>query len=155
TREHLALLELLGVQRGIIALTKCDLVDAEQLELVHLDVAELVEPTFLARAPVIAVSTRTGQGVAELQNELVAAAQKLPVREKQGVRFRLPIDRAFSPSGQGTVVTGTVWRGAVHVGDTLELLPEATPVRIRRLQSQGADVATVSAGERAAINLAG
>jgi len=155
TREHLAVLELLGVRHGLVALTKCDLVDDEQLELVHLEVAELVEPTFLAEAPVIATSTRTGLGIAELQQAFVATAQQLPVRATDDPRFRLPIDRVFSPSGQGTIVTGTVWRGTARVGDTLQLLPAETRVRIRRLQSQGVDVDTVSAGERAAINLAG
>ncbi len=155
TREHLAVLELLGVRRGVVALTKCDLVDDEQLELVHLEVAELIEPTFLAGASVIATSTRTGLGIAELQQAFVATAQQLPVRATDDPRFRLPIDRVFSPSGQGTIVTGTVWRGTARVGNTLDLLPGSTPVRIRRLQSQGVDVDIVSAGERAAINLAG
>ena len=155
TREHLALLKLLGVPRGMIALTKCDLVDAEQLEMVHLEVAELVEGTFLFAAPVIEISTRTGQGVADLQRALVEVAQPLPVHATQDSRFRLPIDRVFSPSGQGTVVTGTVWRGTARVGDILDSLPLTTPVRIRRLQSQGVDVESVEAGQRAAINLAG
>jgi len=155
TREHLAVLELLGVRHGLIALTKCDLVGDEQLEMVHLDVAELVEPTFLARAPVISTSTRTGLGIAELMQAFISIARKLPIRAANDSRFRLPIDRVFSPSGQGTVVTGTVWRGIARVGDTLHLFPAATSVRVRRLQSQGVDVDTVSAGERAAINLAG
>lgn len=155
TREHLALLELLGVKRGIIALTKCDLADDEQLEMVQLEVAELLEPTILAYAPVVKVSTRTGLGIAELQAALIQAAQSLPVRKTDDPRFRMPIDRVFSPSGTGTVVTGTVWRGTAKVGDTLQLLPSAEPVRIRRLQSQGVDVDSVAAGERAAMNLAG
>ncbi|HUE14347.1 MAG TPA: selenocysteine-specific translation elongation factor [Planctomycetaceae bacterium] len=155
TREHLAVLELLGVRLGLVALTKCDLVDDEQLELVHLEVAELVEPTFLARAPVIATSARTGLGIVELQQAFVEIARQVPIRATGDSRFRLPIDRVFSPSGQGTIVTGTVWRGTARVGDTLDLLPASTPVRIRRLQSQGVDVDIVSAGERAAINLPG
>jgi selenocysteine-specific elongation factor len=155
TREHLAVLELLGVRRGLVVLTKCDLADEEQMELVRLDVAELIEPTFLARAPVISTSTRTGFGIAELKQALLAVAQPLPARSGCDPRFRLPIDRVFSPSGQGTVVTGTVWRGQARGGDTLQLLPARTPVRIRRLQSQGGDVDVVTAGQRAAINLAG
>ena len=155
TREHLAVLELLGVRDGLIALTKCDLVDDEQLEMVHLEIAELVERTFLARAPLILTSTRTGLGIAELKQAFVLTARQLPIRVTDESRFRLPIDRVFSPSGQGTVVTGTVWLGTARVGDTLHLLPEATSVRVRRLQSQGVDVDAVSAGERAAINLAG
>ena len=155
TREHLALLELLGVQNGIVALTKCDLADNEQLELVELEIAELIAGTFLETAPWIRVSTRTMHGIAELKNALIAAAKSSPLRPTGDSRFRLSIDRAFSPAGQGAVVTGTVSRGTAHVGDTLHLLPYATSVRIRRLQSQGADVEYVAAGERAAINLVG
>ncbi len=155
TREHLALLELLGVPRGVIALTKCDLVDDQQLQMVHLEVAELAERTFLARAPVIEISTRTGLGVAELLLALIEVAHPLPVRATDNSPFRMPVDRVFSPSGQGTVVTGTVWCGTARAGDILHLLPSAEPVRIRRLQSQGVEVETVAAGQRAAINLAG
>lgn len=155
TREHVALLELLRVPRGVIAITKCDLVDVEQLELVHLEVAELVEPTFLASAPVIETSTRTGLGITEVALALAEAARPLPVHAINDARFRLPIDRVFTSSGQGTVVTGTVWRGSARVGDALHLLPSERPVRVRRLQAQGAEVEVIAAGERAAINLAG
>lgn len=155
TREHLAVLDLLGIRTGVIAITKCDLADDEHLELVHLEVAQLVEPTCLAQAPVIRVSTQSGLGVEAVRQALVDAARHSPLRPTADPRFRLPIDRAFSPAGQGAVVTGTVWRGTARVGDTLLVLPDATPVRIRRLQSQGADVESVSAGQRAAVNLAG
>ena len=155
TREHLALLELLGIRRGVIAITKCDLVDEEHLGLVELEVGELVADTFLESAPRLRVSAHTGSGVEILRRELVATAQNSPARPMSDQRFRLPIDRAFSPAGQGAVVTGTVWRGTARVGDTLHLLPAGEEVRIRRLQSQGKDVECVSAGERAAINLAG
>ncbi len=155
TREHLAVLELLGIRTGVIAITKCDLADDEQLELVQLDVAELVEPTSLAQAPVIRVSSESGLGVEEVRQALVDAASHSPLRPTDDPRFRLPVDRAFSPAGQGAVVTGTVWRGTARVGETLLVLPQATTVRIRRLQSQGADVETVTAGQRAAVNLAG
>jgi selenocysteine-specific elongation factor len=155
TREHLALLELLGIRRGVIAISKCDLADEEQLELVELEVAELVSSTFLAEAPRIRVSMRNSQGIEELKSALVASVRSSPARATDDPRFRLPIDRAFSPAGQGAVVTGTVWQGTARVGETLHLLPHATPVRIRRLQSQGADVERIAAGERAAINLVG
>lgn len=155
TREHLALLELLGVRRGVIAITKCDLADKEQLELVNLEVDELVESTFLAEMPRIEVSIPTRQGIAEVRQALIDTARSSPVRPTNDPRFRLPIDRAFSATGQGAVVTGTVWRGTARVGDTLQLLPDAAMVRVRRLQSQGVDVEQVSAGERAAINLVG
>jgi selenocysteine-specific elongation factor len=155
TREHLALLELLGIRRGVIAISKCDLADNEQLELVDLEVDELVASTFLADAPRLKVSTQTAQGVAELKAALIEAALRSPDRAVADHRFRLPIDRAFSLTGQGAVVTGTVWRGTAKVGDKLHLLPSATLVRIRHLQSHGADVEQVSAGERAAVNLVG
>jgi selenocysteine-specific elongation factor len=155
TREHLALLELLGVRRGVVAITKCDLADEEQLDMVELEIAELVATTFLAGAPRIRVSTHLGHGVEEVRQAIVDAAVSAPARRTDDSRFRLPVDRAFSATGQGAVVTGTVWRGAARVGDTLQLLPEGVPVRVRRLQSQGADVERVTVGERAAINLVG
>ncbi|MBL8851007.1 MAG: selenocysteine-specific translation elongation factor [Planctomycetaceae bacterium] len=155
TREHLALLELLGIRRGVIAISKCDLADDEQLEMVDLEVDELVSSTFLADAPRLRVSTQTGEGIAELKTALMEAALQSPARAAGDRRFRLPIDRAFSLTGQGAVVTGTVWRGTARVGDKLQILPAATLVRIRQLQSQGSDVDQVSAGERAAMNLVG
>jgi selenocysteine-specific elongation factor len=155
TREHLALLELLGVERGVVAVTKCDLAGEEHLGLVALDVEELVADTFLAHAPRIEVSAQSGKGIAEVKHAIVESARSSPIRPNADPRFRLPIDRAFSATGQGAVVTGTVRRGTARVGDALHLLPEMAPVRVRRLQSQGADVEQVSAGERAAINLAG
>jgi selenocysteine-specific elongation factor len=155
TREHLALLELLGVRRGVIAISKCDLANEELLELVEMETAELVATTFLAGAPRIRVSAQAGTGIEELQQALIGAALSSEPRAANDPRFRLPIDRAFSPAGQGAVVTGTVWGGTARVGETLHLLPAGEPVRVRRLQSQGKDVESVSAGERAAINLVG
>jgi selenocysteine-specific elongation factor len=155
TREHLALLELLGVRRGIIAISKCDLANDELLELVEMEITELVAASFLANAPRIRVSAQAGTGIDELRRALIAAALSSEPRATSDPRFRLPIDRAFSPAGQGAVVTGTVWRGTARVGETLHLLPAGEPVRIRRLQSQGKDVESVTAGERAAINLVG
>ena len=155
TREHLALLELLGVKRGVIAISKCDLATEELLELVELEIAELVAPTFLCSAPRIRVSAQAGMGIDTLRRALIAAALSSEPRPTSDPRFRMPIDRAFSPAGQGAVVTGTVWRGSARVGETLQLLPAGEPVRIRRLQSQGKDVDCVVAGERAAINLVG
>lgn len=155
TREHVALLELLGVRRGVIAISKCDLADDEHLDIVDLEIADLVAPTFLAEAPRLRVSTQTGQGIPALKAALISAAIQAPDRTGGDRRFRLPIDRAFSLAGQGTVVTGTVWRGRANVGDKLHLLPSATLVRVRRLQSQGADVEHVTAGQRAAVNLVG
>lgn len=155
TREHLALLDLLGVRRGVIAISKCDLADDEQLELVELEVADLLAASPLAAAPRLRVSAHAGVGIEELRRALIAAARSSPERPRNEERFRLPIDRAFSPAGQGAVVTGTVWRGTARVGDTLQVLPAKETVRIRRLQSQGKDVEIVSAGDRAALNLVG
>jgi selenocysteine-specific elongation factor len=115
----------------------------------------LVAPTFLRDAPRIRVSVKSGSGVTAIRDAIVEAARSSPARATYDSRFRLPVDRAFSATGQGTVVTGTVWRGTARVGDTLHLLPNKAPVRIRRLQSQGTDVEQVTAGERAAVNLAG
>lgn len=155
TREHLAVVELLGIKRGVVAITKCDLADEEQLELVELEVSELVEKSFLATAPRVRVSAHTGQGIEDLRRLLINTADVVPNREADDSRFRLPIDRAFSPQGQGAVVTGTVSKGTAGVGDTLHLLPAGQSVRIRRLQSQGKETASVTAGERAAVNLTG
>jgi selenocysteine-specific elongation factor len=155
TREHLSVLELLGVQHGVVAITKCDLADDEQLEMVEMEIDELVAPTFLHDAPRIRVSVKSGSGAGDVRQAIVNAARSSPARATEDPRFRLPVDRAFSATGQGAVVTGTVWRGTARVGDTLHILPGKVPVRIRRLQSQGADVGQVTAGERAAVNLAG
>jgi selenocysteine-specific elongation factor len=155
TREHLSVLELLGVRRGVVAITKCDLVDEEQLEMVEMEIAELVATTFLRCAPRIRVSVKLGSGVDEIRQAISQTARLSPARPIDDSRFRLPIDRAFSAQGQGAVVTGTVWRGIARSGDTLHLLPANVPVRVRRLQSQGADTEQVSSGERAAVNLAG
>src|SRR3954468_21583248 len=107
TREHLAVLQLLGVRRGVIAITKCDLADQEQLGLVNLEIDELVEPTFLAGAPRLEVSVQMRQGITELRQALINTASYSPIRPNDDPRFRLPIDRAFSATGQGAVVTGT------------------------------------------------
>jgi selenocysteine-specific elongation factor len=155
TREHLALLEMLGVERGVIAISKCDLADEEQLQLVEMELEELVAATFLRQAPRIRVSAHSGSGIQQLREALIECATAPSARTTNDLRFRLPIDRSFSPAGQGAVVTGTVWRGTTKVGDTLQLQPAGEMVRIRRLQAQGTDVESVSAGERAAINLVG
>jgi selenocysteine-specific elongation factor len=155
TREHLALLEMLGVQRGVIAISKCDLADEEHLELVEMEVDELVGNTFLADSKRIRISAHTGLGIEQLKTALIECASASSARPSTEARFRMPIDRSFSPAGQGAVVTGTVWQGTAKIGDTLELQPAGEVVRIRRMQAQGKDVDRVSAGERGAINLVG
>jgi selenocysteine-specific elongation factor len=154
TREHLAILELLGVRPGAVVLSKADLVDPEWLELVRDDVhAELADTAFGA-APIVATSTVTGQGMAELRALLQQAALNVQERSTADL-FRLPIDRVFTVRGTGTVVTGTVWSGQLQVEDAVRLLPSGISARVKGLQQQGAAVTRICAGERAAIALAG
>lgn len=154
TREHLAILSLLALNGGVVALTKCDLADDEWLELVESDVRDAVRGTPLALAPIVRTSATTGLGLDELRQSLASAARVLPRREDDDI-FRLPIDRAFSVRGTGTVVTGTVWSGTVHVEDTVMLQPGGREVRVRGVQSHGHDVPSTGPATRAAIALAG
>ncbi len=154
TREHLDICELLGVRRGLVALTKRDLVDDEWLAMVTADVAAEVAGTFLAGAPVVACSTRSGAGLDELRAALAAAVDQVPPREATGV-FRLPIDRVFTVKGFGTIVTGTVLGGAVALGDELAVLPGGLTARVRGIEVHGDAVERAVAGHRAAINLGG
>jgi selenocysteine-specific elongation factor len=154
TREHFDICRLLGVKRGVIALTKTDLVDADTLELVRLETEDFVKGSFLEGAPVLPVSATTGVGLAELKHALQSSA--LHIGDTQGGRyFRLPIDRSFAVKGFGTVVTGTLISGHVAVGDEVELLPERTLLRVRGLQTGGKPVERAEAGQRTAVNLAG
>ena len=154
TREHLDICELLGVRRGLVALTKRDLVDDEWLAMVTADVAAEVAGTFLAGAPVIACSTRSGAGLDELRAAIAAAVDQIPPREATGV-FRLPIDRVFTVKGFGTIATGTVLGGAVAIGDELAVLPGELTARVRGIEVHGAAVDRAVAGHRAALNLGG
>ncbi|MGE5194839.1 MAG: selenocysteine-specific translation elongation factor [Deltaproteobacteria bacterium] len=154
TREHLEIMDLLGVSAGVIAVTKIDLVDPDFLELVKAEVGEQVRGTFLEGAPIVPVSSQTGAGIDRLKEALVQVARE---REwsSRGELFRMPIDRVFSIAGHGTVVTGSVMGGEVRAGDTLELLPGQAPVRVRSVQSHGELVNESGARRRTAINLAG
>lgn len=154
TREHLAIVKLLGVSRGIVVLTKRDLVDAEWAALVAKDVRALLDGGPLAAAPIVEFSASTGDG----QDELVAAldAQLAGVGARAaGEPARLPIDRVFTMEGFGTVVTGTLWRGAIATGDALDLLPEGHNVRVRRVQVHGHTVERAVAGQRTAVAIHG
>lgn len=155
TREHLDVLDLLGVSGGVVVITKCDLVDDEWIEEVRNDIRDLVSGTTFEAAPIATCSTVTGEGVSDLRHTLVALAEGASLNRDQTGPFRISIDRSFSLAGHGTVVTGTVRRGTVATGDSLMLLPQRDRVRVRRLQRQGEDVDAVNAGDRAAINLAG
>jgi len=154
TREHLEICDLLGVRRGLVVLTKRDLVDADWLAMVKLDVREALVGTFLDGAPMIAVSTKTTEGLDDLRTAIAAAIDAMPPRATIGV-FRLPIDRVFTVKGFGTIVTGTILGGEVAVGDELHVLPERLSVRVRGIEVHGAAVEKAIAGHRAAINLGG
>jgi selenocysteine-specific elongation factor len=154
TREHFDICRLLQVEQGLVVITKADLVDDETLELVRLEVRELVEGSFLAGAPVVAVSARTGAGLDDLRALLVARGARVTHRRPDGAT-RLPIDRAFVMQGFGAVVTGTLISGRLHVDDELVLEPETTPVRVRGVQVHGTRSEEAVSGQRTAVNLGG
>jgi selenocysteine-specific elongation factor len=156
TREHLVILELLGVARGAVALSKVDCVDATRLRAVEAEVVSQLEHTSLRGAPVFRVNATAADdsGTVALQRHLHSAAAQLPVRSAEGL-FRLAVDRAFTLAGHGTVVTGTVFSGQVHAGDTLALLPSGLRVRVRSIHAQNRAAPSGRAGERCALNLAG
>ena len=154
TREHFDICRLLGVRKGLVVLTKKDLVDQELLQLVRSETAELAAGSFLEGAPIIAVSSRTGEGIEALKEALRATGLEVAARSADFVT-RLPIDRAFTMRGFGAVVTGTLIAGEIAEGDELELLPAGTRVRVRGVQVHGSSVARAYAGQRTAINLGG
>jgi selenocysteine-specific elongation factor len=154
TREHLHICELLQVTRGIVALTKADLVEPDWLEMVQADVAAALQGTFLEGAPVIPCSGTTGQGLPDLLAAIQAQAAHVEARRTEGI-LRLPIDRVFTIKGFGTVVTGTLWAGTLAVGDEVAVLPRDLRSRVRRLQVHGETVERVEAGQRTAVNLPG
>lgn len=155
TIEHLAILDLLEVPAGVVALTKVDLIDdPDWLELVTLDVSEALAGTVLARAPIIPVSARTGHGIETLKATLWQELQTVATRLDQG-RPRLPVDRVFSLSGFGTVVTGTLTGGRFHIGDSVEIQPAGLKGRIRGLQTHKTKLEVARPGSRVAINLTG
>ena len=154
TREHLDICDLLGVRRGLIALTKRDLVDDDWLALVTEEVRAAVAGTFLATAPIVPVSTRTGTGLDDLRTALGAIVDELPPREPTGV-FRLPVDRVFTVKGIGTIVTGTILGGAVATGDEVRVIPSGITARVRGIEVHQLPVERAVAGLRAAINLGG
>ena len=154
TREHLDILRLLGVRSGLVALTKCDMVDREWLELVTEEVRDFVAGSFLEGAPIVAVSSRSSAGLDQLRTELVQLATLADEKRREG-NFRLPVDRVFTVAGFGTVVTGTLLSGEIHVGDELELLPSGREGRVRGIQAHGTKSEQGQAGQRLAVNLQG
>ncbi|HYL63545.1 MAG TPA: selenocysteine-specific translation elongation factor [Candidatus Methylomirabilis sp.] len=154
TREHFDICRLLGVQRGVVALTKSDLLDSDMLELARLEAEEFLRGSFLERAPIVAVSAKTGAGLPELKKALHSVAMEVVAKDTARY-FRLPIDRAFAMKGFGTVVTGTLISGSVAAEDDVQLFPGGLRLRVRGVQSGGKSVARAIAGQRTAVNLAG
>jgi selenocysteine-specific elongation factor len=154
TREHLAILDLLKVSSGVVALTKSDLVDAEWLELVSADVSTTLDGTSLAGAPIIPVSARTGAGIPQLRTELDRVLAACPPRPDRG-RPRLSVDRVFTVAGFGTVVTGTLVDGSLSLGQEVALLPRELTARVRGLQTHKQKVERAVPGSRVAVNLSG
>jgi selenocysteine-specific elongation factor len=154
TREHFEICRMLGVQAGVIALTKADLVDPELLELVRLEVDEFTAGSFLENASKIPVSTVTGEGLADLRRDLESTARSIHEKNSSGW-FRLPIDRSFTINGFGTVVTGTLISGTLKPEQEVEVYPTGRRLRVRGLQVYGEPAKRAQAGERTAVNLAG
>src|SRR5262249_9860410 len=153
TREHFDICRLLGIRRGLIALTKADLVDREILDLARLEAEEFTADSFLEGAPVVPVSSLTGAGLDELRAALAKQASEAPEKSASG-HFRLPIDRVFSMKGFGTVVTGTMISGAVAKEQEVQVYPSGRRLRIRGLQVHGVPADRATAGQRTAVNLA-
>lgn len=161
TTEHLRILELLQIQAGVVVLTKCDVVEKEWLELVSVEVREKLKDTLFGPAPLLEVSAQTGKGLDELKNELARICVRLEKSQISSASrpFRLAIDRAFSISGFGTVVTGSAAEGTLSVGETVEVWQPGSErplaARVRNLEVHGTSAPSVSRGQRAAVNLAG
>jgi selenocysteine-specific elongation factor len=154
TREHFDICRLLGIRDGITVLTKSDLVDAESLEVVRLEIEDFLRGSFLEKAPIVPVSALKATGLDELKRQLVRVASELPARDSDAI-VRLPIDRVFTMKGFGTVVTGTLVAGSIHKEDELQLFPSGKKARVRGIQVHGKAEDRATAGERTALNLAG
>jgi selenocysteine-specific elongation factor len=154
TREHFDICRLLQVKSGLVVLTKADLVDEELLELAQAEVEDFVKGSFLEPAPIIPVSSKTGAGIDTLKAALLALAEKTEPKTTSATP-RLPVDRAFSIKGFGTVVTGTLIAGELKNGDDIEVLPNGQRTRVRNLQTHGRDTDLARAGQRTAVNLQG
>ncbi len=154
TREHFDICRLLGIRRGITVLTKRDLVDDDTLDVVRLEVEEFVHGSFLAGAPVVAVSSKTGAGIDELKRAIAAMAAEVRAKDSAST-VRLPIDRVFTMKGFGTVVTGTLIAGAIQKEQELEAIPSGRLLRVRGVQVHGQPAERAEAGQRTAINTAG
>src|SRR6185369_14342802 len=154
TEEHLDILHLLGVRRGIFVITKTDLVDGARIDAVREEIAILALDTTLEHAPVVPVSTATGAGLGTLR-DAIATELARPAGPPPGGYFRLPVDRAFVIHGHGVIVTGTAVAGTVREGDTVRILPGAETARVRSLEVHGVRVSRAEHGQRVAMNIAG
>lgn len=155
TREHFEILQALGIDDGIIAITKTDMVDEEWLELVQEDIRDYVEGSFLEGKPMIPVSAKSGENIDLLKEEIIRKCDRESKRIEAPEMFRLPVDRVFTKSGFGTVVTGTLMDGTCSLNDEVHVFPEEMPTKIRGIQTYGNDVEQAVAGQRTAINLSG
>ena len=154
TSEHLEIMKILDVKHGIIVLTKIDLVDSELLELAVEEVSEFVQDSFLADAPIIQVSSTTGDGIPELLAAISKIIEEIPARNNEGL-FRMYIDRVFTREGFGTIMNGSVISGSINRNDPVYMLPGNKELRIRRLEHHGVEVDNIKAGDRASFNLVG
>ncbi len=154
TREHLAIIDLLGISAGVVAITKADLADTDWIELVSEDVRQLLVGTSIEGAPIVPVSAKTGAGIDELRSAIDDVAADTTARQAN-LPMRIPADRVFTITGAGTVITGTMWSGTAKVGDSVEVYPTHREGRVRGLQVHGASVDEAHAGQRTAMNIAG
>lgn len=154
TKEHLEILSFLGIEKGIIAISKIDRVDEELLELVQEDIRDNLHGTVFQSAPFVLVDSLSKKGLEELKQEIKKELQHIEMRDARGP-FRLPIDQVFTVQGQGTVVRGTVYEGIVEKGSTLQVLPQGIPVKVRQIQVHHEQTEIAKAGQRAALNLGG
>ena len=153
TKEHFEILQALGIDDGIVAVTKTDMVDEEWLEMLISEVEGFVKGSFLEGKPIVPVSSKTGDNIQVLKEELIAKCDRKTKRREEKELFRLPVDRVFSMSGFGTVVTGTLVDGTVKTGDQVFVQPQGILVKIRGIQTYGKETDTAIAGQRTAINI--
>jgi selenocysteine-specific elongation factor len=153
TREHLDILKLLGITSGVVALTKADIAEGGILDLAAQEVTDFVEGTFLEGAPIVRVSAVTGEGLTSLLSAIEGLVESVPPRDRSGAFF-MPVDRAFGMKGFGSVVTGTSFYGSLSEGDEVDIMPSGQRTRVRSIQVHGAPAASVTAGQRTALNLA-
>lgn len=154
TKEHLEILQLLNIKKGLVVLTKKDMVDEEWLEMIKEDVKDRVKGTFLENSPIIPVSSKTGEGIDKIMEYVEEASEEVEAKDTIG-HFRMPVDRVFSVSGFGTVVTGTIFGGRINTGETVEIYPQKITGKIRNIQVHDKDVNFAEAGQRCALNISG